>query len=54
MGESKKEDVLMKQDASSVDPMKLTALTPDVVRKRFSTIIVIVMRMRMRIFKDDK
>ena len=32
MGEQKKsDDHLMKQDASSVNPMKLTALTPEVV-----------------------
>lgn len=33
MGESKKKcDHLSKQDASTVDPTKLTALSPDVVR----------------------
>ena len=31
----KTQDHLMKQDASTVDPSKLTALTPEVVRTMF-------------------
>merc|ERR1712166_1488204 len=34
MGEQKKQDHLMKQDPSSVDPSKLTALTPDVISRQ--------------------
>ena len=42
MGESKtRQDHLMKQDASSVDPSKLTALTPDVVSFVLRTILML-------------
>merc|ERR1719410_2563293 len=34
MGEQMKEDHLMKQDASTVDPSKLSALTPDVISRQ--------------------
>lgn len=33
MGEKKTQDHLAKQDATTVDPSKLTALSPEVVRK---------------------
>merc|ERR1712166_715143 len=34
MGEQKKQDHLMKQDPSSVDPSKLTALSPEVISRQ--------------------
>ena len=52
MGESKKkDDHLMKQDASAVDPTKLTALTPDVVRFSVLAWTMILMRMLLLLLR---